>query len=108
MVGKTDDNVVLDLETLMGEVRNIESGDEVRRVMCGSGTQHRNMQPLRSDKLHMTGKETVYQIMGLMQLFLKEIGASRGSKWRMIIILTFAAAFFISHHLKVGPLFDLI
>ena len=56
MVGKTDDNVVLDLETLMREVRNIEPGDEVRRVMCGSGTQHRNMQLLRSDKLHMTGK----------------------------------------------------
>ena len=60
MVGKTDDNVVLDLESLMREVRNIEQGDEVRRVMCGSGTQHRNMQPLRSDKLHMTGEPTLY------------------------------------------------
>ena len=55
MVGKTDDNVVLDLESLMREVSNIEKGDSVRRVMCGSGTQHRNMRPLRSDKLHMTG-----------------------------------------------------
>ena len=45
--------------------------------------------------------------MVLMQLFIQEIGASRGSKWRMIIILTFAADFFISHHLKVGPLLDL-
>ena len=55
MVGKTDDNVVLDLGTLMTEVRNIKEGDTVRRIMCGSGTQHRNMKPLRSDKLHMTG-----------------------------------------------------
>ena len=55
MVGKTDDNTVLDLETLMREVRNVEEGDEVRRVVCGSGTQHRNFVPLRSDKLHMTG-----------------------------------------------------
>ena len=55
MVGKTDDNTLLDMETLMKEVRNIKEGDEVRRVMCGSGTQHRNMRPLRSDKLHMTG-----------------------------------------------------
>ena len=55
MVGKTDDNVVLDLESLMREVRSIEKGDAVRRVMCGSGTQHRNMRPLRSDKLQMTG-----------------------------------------------------
>ena len=55
MVGKTDDNVVLDLESLMREVSNIEKGDSVRRVMCSSGTQQRNMRPLRSDKLHMTG-----------------------------------------------------
>ena len=55
MVGKTDDNVVLDLESLMREVSNIEKGDAVRRVMCSSGTQHRNMRPFWSDKLHMTG-----------------------------------------------------
>ena len=57
MVGKTDDNTVLDLETLMKEVRNIEEGDEVRRIMCGSGTPHRNMKPLRSDRTHMTGEK---------------------------------------------------
>ena len=42
MVGKTDDNVVLDLESLMREVSNIEEGDTVRRVMCSSGTQQSN------------------------------------------------------------------
>ena len=55
MVGKTDDNVVLDLESLMREVSNIEKGDSVRRVMSSSGTQQRNMKSFRSDKLHMTG-----------------------------------------------------
>ena len=60
LVGKTDDNVVLDLDTLMAEARSLgvkgKDNDRGRReVMCGSGTPHRNMKPLRSDRTHMTG-----------------------------------------------------
>ena len=58
MVGKTDDNVVLDLETLV----NTQVGGEAgvgRRVLCGSGTPHRNMKPLRSDRTHMTGNWSI-------------------------------------------------
>ena len=66
-VGKTDDNVVLDLDTLMAEARSLgdtgKDGDTVkdkdrgmREIMCGSGTPHRNMKPLRSDRTHMTGE----------------------------------------------------
>ena len=65
LVGKTDDNVVLDLDTLMAEARSLgvkdkeedRGNDKSRReVMCGSGTPHRNMKPLRSDRTHMTGE----------------------------------------------------
>ena len=67
LVGKTDDNVVLDLDTLMAEARNLgdtakeEDADKDkdrgrREIMCGSGTPHRNMNPLRSDRTHMTGE----------------------------------------------------
>ena len=67
LVGKTDDNVVLDLDTLMAEARSLgdknknkikaENEERGRReVMCGSGTPHRNMKPLRSDRTHMTGE----------------------------------------------------
>ena len=31
---------------------------EVRPILCGSGTPHRNMKPLRSDKGPMSGNET--------------------------------------------------
>ena len=53
LVGKTDDNVVLDLETLL------TTKLEGRRVLCGSGTPHRNMKPLRSDRTHMTGNWSI-------------------------------------------------
>ena len=56
-MGKSDDNVELELELLMSGVRNIGvvNRNGVRSVMCGSGTPHRNMKPLRSDRTHMTG-----------------------------------------------------
>ena len=63
LVGKTDDNVVLDLDTLMAEARSLgDTGKDKdedrgrREIMCGSGTPHRNMKPLRSDRTHMTGE----------------------------------------------------
>ena len=65
LVGKTDDNVVLDLDTLMAEARSLGDKDEEedrgndksrREIMCGSRTPHRNMKPLRSDRTHMTGE----------------------------------------------------
>jgi len=60
LVGKTDDNVVLDMESLLTGVRMLESNPpSVRSVMCGSGTPHRNMKPLRSDRTHMTGNWSI-------------------------------------------------
>ena len=58
LVGKTDDNVVLDLETLLSTLQGRE-GELVRSVLCGSGTPHRNMKPLRSDRTHMTGNWSI-------------------------------------------------
>ena len=58
LVGKTDDNVVLDLETLL-TTRQGREGELARRVLCGSGTPHRNMKPLRSDRTHMTGNWSI-------------------------------------------------
>ena len=55
LVGKTDDNVVLDMGSLIKEVRNLNT-KTVRTIFCGSGTPHKNMKPLRSDRTHMTGK----------------------------------------------------
>ena len=54
-VAKTDDNVVLDLA---GLVESSEEGVE-KSVVCGSGTPHRNMKPLRSDRTHMTGNWSI-------------------------------------------------
>ena len=56
MVAKTDDNVVVDLESLLTTPSQQELG---RRVLCGSGTPHRNMKPLRSDRTHMTGNWSI-------------------------------------------------
>ena len=56
LVGKTDDNVELELELMMTGVRKMESE---RSIMCGSGTPHRNMKPLRSDRTHMTGNWSI-------------------------------------------------
>ena len=52
-VAKTDDNVILDLEGVL------ESSQEERSVVCGSGTPHRNMKPLRSERTHMTGNWSI-------------------------------------------------
>ena len=60
MVGKTDDNVVLDLEALLTITIQLEQeGGLGRRVLCGSGTPHRNMKPLRSERTHMTGNWSI-------------------------------------------------
>ena len=57
LIGKTDDNVVLDMESLLTGVKMMENNPpSVRSIMCGSGTPHRNMKPLRSDRTHMTGR----------------------------------------------------
>ena len=66
LVGKTDDNVVLDMDLLMKMVTN--GSFDVRSIFCGSGTPHRNMKPLRSDKTHMTGKLLVITRCNVQQL----------------------------------------
>ena len=52
-VAKTDDNVYLDLPSLLALLRHAELSKD--RIACGSGTPHRNMKTLRSAGPHMTG-----------------------------------------------------
>ena len=58
LLGKTDDNVVLDLARLQ-----LLGAAPLPRpaVFCGTGTAHRNMKPLRSAKNHMTGNWSIRQ-----------------------------------------------
>ena len=58
VVGKTDDNVVLNMERLM---YRLEERRWVvnNRILCGSGPPHRNMKTLRSEKPHMLGNWSV-------------------------------------------------
>ena len=58
LVAKTDDNVELDIDRLKRVIRErIVTGQDF--IACGSGTQHRNMKPLRSDRTHMTGNWSI-------------------------------------------------
>ena len=50
---KTDDNVVLDLSTLVSTLADHHVGDDV--VVCGCGPPHRNMKTKRSEKPRMLG-----------------------------------------------------
>jgi len=59
LVGKTDDNVVLEMESLMRGVDKMRRESEQRPILCGSGTPHRNMKPLRSDKGPMSGNWSI-------------------------------------------------
>ena len=60
MVAKTDDNVELDMDKLEAMVRaRMKNGVDENFMACGSGTQHRNMKPLRSDRTHMTGNWSI-------------------------------------------------
>ena len=60
LLGKTDDNVVLDLARLQ-----LLAAAPLPRpaVFCGTGTAHRNMKPLRSAKNHMTGNWSIRQTL---------------------------------------------
>ena len=58
MVAKTDDNVKLDMERLK-EVFMGRTDNDQDFITCGSGTQHRNMKPLRSDRTHMKGNWSI-------------------------------------------------
>ena len=73
LVGKTDDNVVLDMGPLIKEVRNLNT-KTVRTIFCGSGTPHKNMKPLRSDRTHMTGEILICKTRKTNQHFIQEIG----------------------------------
>ena len=55
LVAKTDDNVILDLDGLLDTDEKLGE----KSVLCGSGTPHRNMKPLRSDRTHMTGNWSI-------------------------------------------------
>ena len=52
-LGKTDDNVVLDLPRLLDSLPGVEAGAGGGAVVCGAGPPHRNMRPLRSPKPRM-------------------------------------------------------
>lgn len=59
MVAKTDDNVELDMDKLETMVMNEREDMDDNFIACGSGTQHRNMKPLRSERTHMTGNWSI-------------------------------------------------
>jgi len=56
-VAKTDDNVYLDIISLMERLNERKGLQD--SILCGSGPPHRNMKTLRSERAHMLGNWSV-------------------------------------------------